>query len=69
MSSAISVAEAQKLKIPGRSKMGKWDLIGAIRKARYEKNPSLKQPNIAVALLIGAVIGLLSGLVGVGGRL
>ena len=26
--------EAQKLDIPGRSKMGKWDLIQAIRKAR-----------------------------------
>jgi len=27
-------SEAQKLDIPGRSKMGKWDLIQAIRKAR-----------------------------------
>ena len=27
-------AEAQKLQIPGRSKMGKWDLITAIRRAR-----------------------------------
>jgi hypothetical protein len=26
--------EAKKLGIPGRSKMGKWDLIDAIRKAR-----------------------------------
>jgi hypothetical protein len=25
---------AKKLRIPGRSKMGKWDLIAAIRKAR-----------------------------------
>ena len=26
--------EAKRLKIPGRSKMGKWDLIKAIRRAR-----------------------------------
>jgi hypothetical protein len=25
---------AQRMQIPGRSKMGKWDLIDAIRKAR-----------------------------------
>lgn len=43
-------------------------VIAAVRLAwKFTSDADVKQPNIAVALLIGAIIGLLSGLVGVGG--
>jgi uncharacterized protein len=43
-------------------------IVAAIRLAwNLKSDPETKEPNIAVALLIGAIIGLLSGLVGVGG--
>ena len=43
-------------------------IIAAIRLAwNWKSDAEPQQPNIVIALLIGAVIGLLSGLVGVGG--
>jgi uncharacterized membrane protein YfcA len=43
-------------------------ILAAARLAwKFTSDDDVKQPNIFIALLIGAVIGLLSGLVGVGG--
>jgi uncharacterized protein len=43
-------------------------IVAALRLAwNLSPDAEIKAPNIAIALLIGAVIGLLSGLVGVGG--
>ena len=43
-------------------------ILAAARLAwKFASDAAIKQPNIAICLTIGAVIGLLSGLVGVGG--
>ncbi len=43
-------------------------VLAAIRLAwNLRSEPEVREPNIVIALIIGAVIGLLSGLVGVGG--
>src|SRR4030095_11394028 len=43
-------------------------VLAAARLAwEFTSDENVKQPNIFIALLVGAVIGLLSGLVGVGG--
>jgi uncharacterized membrane protein YfcA len=43
-------------------------IIAALRLAwNLKPDAEIKEPNLAIALIIGAIIGLLSGLVGVGG--